>query len=367
MTSDQAPARSYDRTSFITPSMVTILTTSNCSAKCAHCLVSSGPDRQEALDRDQIMAFIDDAHRADPLSVVVFAGGEPTSLGEDLLDAIAHANGLGIGTRIVTNASWASDAAAAAAMVRRLREAGLDEINFSADDFHLPWIPVENVVTAWRACKAVGFASVVIALCSGPRSKITPAVMMAKLGEVVALTYDDDGNCTAMPAPAADGTRYLIANNNVYRIGRGRRLRDDYCTFPESQSELDRPCPWAVQSAAVSPNGHFVACCGIEAEDNEVLDFGSITDDHVVDLVGIAVADPLVAAISVLGPKYLMDKAVSLDPSLNFRPRYAAICEICEDVTTNEQAVSVLREHANEIVANVTAARFLRALPDGNR
>jgi Radical SAM superfamily/4Fe-4S single cluster domain len=359
---EQVLEHTYARASFVVPGSLTILTTSNCTAKCAHCLVSSGPDRSETLTYDEIVELIDEAHRASPLSVVVFAGGEPTSLDEVLLDAIAYVNGLGIGTRIVTNASWATDDRVARQMVTQLREAGLDEINFSADDFHLPWIPVDNVVTAWRACKGAGFQSVVIALCSGPRSKLTPEVLMERLGEEVELTFDDDGNCTKLPAPGADGTRYLIANNNVYRIGRGRHLREDYCTFPEHQSGLARRCAWAIQSAAVSPENHLVACCGIEAEDNPVLDFGLLAGTRVIDLIDRANSDPLVSAISVLGPRYLMDKATNLDPRLKFRPRYAAACEICEDVTTNTDAVKVLRDHSSEICADVATARVLRSL-----
>ncbi len=360
--SHTVPAARYANESFMTPGSLTILTTSNCIAKCAHCLVSSGPNRHDILTYEQIVDLIDQANDASPLSVVIFAGGEPTSLGDTLLDAIAYVGSLGIGTRIVTNASWATGPEEAAAMVRSLREAGLDEINFSADDFHLPFIKVENVVTAWHACKGAGFSSVVIALCSGPRSKLTPGVMMEALGEEVELSYDDDGNPTQLPEPSGDGTRYLIANNRVYRIGRGKRLREDYCVFPEDQSSLNQPCPWTIESAALSPRHQFVACCGIEAEGNPVLDLGSLQEQPLIDLVDDANRDPLVGAISVLGPKYLMDRAREWDVGLQFRHRYAAICEICEDVTTNDRAVEVLRQHSADIQRDVAAARFVRGL-----
>jgi len=293
---------------------------------------------------------------------VVFAGGEPTELGEDLLDAIAHVNGLGIGTRVVTNASWATDAEQATLMITKFREAGLDEINFSADDFHLPFIPLQNVVNAWRASKGVGFRSVVIALSSGPGSKLGPHEMMEALGEEVPITYDDEGNLMQMPEPSADGTSYLIANNNIYRIGRGRKLREGYVSFPRSPSHLDRPCPWAVRSAALSPKNHLVSCCGIEAEGNEVLDFGSVDEASVQELVGRANADPLVVSIAELGPYHLMRRAKELDPGLQFRPRYAAICEVCEDVTTNPRAVAVLRAGSEVLEADLAAVRFLRSL-----
>lgn len=352
--------RSYPDHCEVVPSELTILTTSECDAKCAHCLMRSAPERDDTLTLEQIIETVETAHAANPLLTVVFAGGEPTLLGDVLLDAIAHVAGLGIRTRLVTNASWAPALEDARTFVKILREAGLDEINFSADDFHLPFIPLDNVINAWHACKGAGFESVVIALASGPRSKITPETMMTALGEKVALTYDDDGNMNPFPPPGPDGTNYLIANNYIYRIGRGRGLRESYARFPGNPRTLDQPCPWAVQTAALSARNHLVACCGIEAEGNEVLDFGSRAEHDMTNLVAKANDDPLLLAISVLGPSHLMKRAQQFDPSLEFRPAYSAICEICEDVTTNRQAVAALRANANVLKGDIEAAKIVR-------
>lgn len=358
-------ALSYSNESQIVPDQMTILTTNSCGAKCAHCLVSASPTRSDKLEYSEIVTVIQAAHDAKRLSVVVFAGGEPTELGGPLLDAIAYTSSLGIGTRLVTNASWATESGRAAEVINALREAGLDEINFSADDFHLPFISLQNVVTAWWACKGVGFQSVVIALSSGPGSKLGPEQMMETLGEKVPVTYDEDGNLISLPRPSADGTVYVIANNNVYRIGRGRRLRETYVSYPRQQEDLERPCPWAVRSAALSPKNHLVACCGIEAEGNAVLDFGLIGESSIHELVDKANADPLVVAISELGPRYLMRRAKAADPDLVFRTKYSAICEICEDVTTNSRAVAALRADSAGLQSDIAAARLFRLLSGG--
>jgi hypothetical protein len=347
----------YPSSATVVPDQMTVLTTSGCTARCAHCLVRSGPERSDTLRYDQIAHAVEHAHRAGPLTVVVFAGGEPTMLGEDLLDAIAHVNGLGIGTRLVSNASWATDPGSARAMLTDLREAGLDEVNFSADDFHLPFIPLENVVHAWWASKGMGFRSVVIALSSGAGNKLGPAEMREALGEEVPVSYDDEGNRLALPEPSADGTAYLLANNNVYRIGRGHKLRETYVSFPRSQRH-----PWAIRSAALSPKNHLVACCGIEAEGNEVLDFGAVHEASVEELVARANADPVMVGIAKLGPYHMMERARRLDPGLEFRPRYAAICEVCEDVTTNPRAVAALRSDALGLEAEIAANRLVQQL-----
>lgn len=339
------------------PHQLTVLTTSECNARCAHCLVRAGPERHDALGFNEMVRSVEAASAASPISVVVFAGGEPTLLGETLLDAVAHVSCMGIATRLVTNAWWATTPESARDMVVRLREAGLDELNVSADDFHLPFLSLDHVANAWRASKGAGFASVVIALCSGPTSKVTPETVMDAIGERVPLIFDEEGQAQALAPPTSDGTRYVIANNLIYRIGRGRNLRDRYVQAPDSQESLNRPCPWAVRSAALSPKNHFVACCGIEAEGNEVLDFGALADFSVPDLVAKANQDPLVAAIAELGPQYLMRRALEADPALQFRPQYTAICEICEDVTSNPHAVAALRRQARRLRTDVAVAR----------
>jgi hypothetical protein len=354
-------ANNYPENLQVVPSEMTILTTSKCDAKCAHCLVRSSPERDDTLTLEEIIETVETAHAANPLLTVVFAGGEPTSLGDALLDAIAHVSSLGIRTRLVTNATWAATPEQAREQVKIFREVGLDELNFSADDFHLPFIPLQNVINAWHACKGAGFESVVIALASGPRSKITPATLMAALGEEVALTYDDDGNMKPFPPPGPDGTNYLIANNYIYRIGRGRGLRESYARFPDDRRTLDQPCPWAVRTAALSPKNHLVACCGIEAEGNEVLDFGRRADHDMASLVTKANDDPLLLTISALGPSHLMKRAQQFDPSIEFRPQYTAICEICEDVTTNARAVAALRANAAVLKGDIEAAKIVRA------
>jgi MoaA/NifB/PqqE/SkfB family radical SAM enzyme len=288
---------------------------------------------------------------------VIFAGGEPTLLGEELLDALAYLDQQGIFTRIVTNAFWAETPASAKAMVNDLREAGLHEINISTDEFHLPFIPIKSVRNAWEACKRQGFESVIIALASGPGSTFRPDDLFACLGEQLPLMFSPDGRGRPLPAPADDGTVYAVANNDVYRIGRGRRLPLRHVRSVELD-ELSSPCPWAIRSAAISPKGHLVACCGIEAEDNEVLDFGDTQEESIDSLIEKANSDEIVAAIASLGPLYLMRRALEIDATLKFRTNYAAICEICEDVVTNPAVVKALRGDSS-LRSDVITARLL--------
>jgi len=340
------------------PHQLTVLTTSRCTARCGHCSVRSGPKRRDQLTFEDIRTAIDELHEVNRLRVVIFAGGEPTLLGEDLLDAIAHADSLGITTRLVTNAFWARTRDTARAKLIELREAGLAELNISADDFHLPFIPFDRVENAWHASKGVGFLAVIIANSSGPRSLVTPDYIMQRLGEILPLRFDLDGNETPLADPGPDGTVYSLSNSNLQLLGRAHdTVSLDDIPYPTQQEVLAGGCPWAVRSIALSPRNHLVACCGMEAEHNAVLDFGDATGTSISSLVKQADDNVLVNAISLYGPMFLKQFVQVHAPDIPFRERYGSICELCEHIVGRQEVVKVLRAHSGSLASYVLERR----------
>jgi len=280
------------------------------------------------------------------LSLVCFSGGEPTLLGEDLLDAIAYVDGQGILSRIVTNAHWASTPENADAYVRKLLESGLNELNVSTDDYHLPYVPFSYVENAWNAAKGQGFGAVVIANANGPESKITPNYIMEQFGDMP-LRYDKlMGTSTQGRTPSADGTVYLLSNPWVHRVGRASDNNlESNMHFPEDQDHLASCCRMALVNPALSPNNHLLTCCGLEGEGNEILDIGDMGSEDIETIYARANDNVLINAIIKLGPlaikKYLALKA----PELQFPDSYASMCEICQSIVKNPQAVSVLKQN----------------------
>jgi hypothetical protein len=342
------------------PYQLTVLTTSECNAVCDHCSQSSHPSRQERATVEQMRRAIQELHEASPLATVIFSGGEPTLLGQDLITGIQYANSLGISTRLVTNAHWASTPAAARASLVGLREAGLQQLVMSADDYHLPFVPFENVENGWHASKGLGFQSVCIANCSGPSSKITPAFIRERLGEQIPAHVDDDGDAPTTGAVAADGTRYTLFHSPIQRLGRGRaRIRADDLGEAPAPAALEGGCPWAVRSAALSVSNHLVACCAIETDGNPILDFGDLTTTTAPALLQRANDDVVVNAIALLGPMFLRRFLNRQAPDLPFRQDYSSICELCEHIVRRPGAVEALRQHEGELAGYVRAARAL--------
>jgi hypothetical protein len=322
--------------------------------------MNSGPERKEKLTYEAIRRVIDELRRSSPLRLVIFAGGEPTLLKNDLLDAIAYCDAMGILTRVVTNVSWATTFDTARKILVSMREAGLREVNFSADDYHLPYIPFERVGHAWRASKGLGFDSVSIANCYGPLSLVTPDYIQKQLGEEIPCRWDSKGMALPMPKPAPDGTLYILSNAKVLPLGRGRQTIKVQEYFVEkNQKRLDMPCPWAIKSAALSAEGHLVACCGTEAHGNAVLDFGSTLQHDTNALVRRANDDLVVNAIAYLGPAFVMKFIKEHEPSVPFKPAYGGICEICEDVVHRQPSLDALNKHLHQLAPIVLRAKTL--------
>lgn len=339
----------------LSPYQLTFLTTSQCTAACAHCSVRSSPERRDRLTFAEMRHTVDRLLERGTLKLVIFAGGEPTLVGEHLLDTIAYCDSIGLCTRVVTNASWAPTKSTARRKIEALRMAGLMELNLSADDYHLPYIAFRNIRNAWEASKGAGFSAVVIANAVGPQSKVTPDFIMHELGETIPLVYDDNGFKAELSTRADDGTLYGLSNAYLQNLGRSHSdLPKEVFYRPKTDDLISGPCPWAIQSAAVSPQNHLVACCGMEAEGNQVLDFGEICSETDMNaLISKANDDVLVSAIAHLGPAWLLSLLNQKGITSRTVADFSSMCEICEYVVSDANLVSALRAHSPTLAATV--------------
>ena len=324
---------------------LTVILTNRCNAECDHCCMNSGPGRTETVDIDTVRKAIDELHKRHPLGVVVFAGGEATLAKSVLRQAIQHCASKGILTRLVTNASWAKTLKTAERVLGYLRRDGLSELNFSADDFHLPFVSLNNVINAWKAAKGKGFMSVLIANSYSTASEITASYLRERLGAEEPIRTDRHGNGHIFVLPSDDGTFYGISSSRYQRLERAeRRVADKYFDTIDSDRMLARACPHAFRSPALSPKGHLLACCGFELDVNAVLDLGDVGSAPVRSLQEKALDDPVLKGIIYLGPYYLMTLAKQVAPEIRFKERYGSVCEVCRSIVRSPGAIQVLRE-----------------------
>lgn len=317
--------------------------------------MNSGPRRRGALSASEIATVIDELKAASLLRTVVFAGGEPTVLKGELLIAIRKAKEQGLVTRLVTNASWATTSGRANEKLKELKDAGLDEINISADDFHLPFIPFSRVKTLWQAAKNHNFMSVIIANCYGPDSVVNPDWIEAQLGEVLPVRFDDDGK-GVVPNRKPGETYFGLSNARLQRLRdsweKHTSQRIDYV----DQATLNQKCPYAGRSIALTPDGHLAACCGFEFDAENPLKFASIRQANAKDSLRKSYDSVLLNAIAEVGPYFLMRFLQKFAPEVPFRRDYGSICEICFDVTARPIARQALHANMERLAGMVVRA-----------
>lgn len=348
------------------PNTVTILPTNKCTAACRHCSMNAGPDRNDTLSWEKLEKILLQLFAETKLNVLVFSGGESTLLGEDLLKALRLCRQHGVITRLVTNAFWATSPAAAEAKLRELRKAGLNELNISTDDYHLPYISLQKVRYAFDAARKFDFLSVVLCNAYGPESWLTPDRINEEFGNGKDMQTRYDANGMSKYYERREGQTLVLLSNGVsMQLGRGLQGLEEHEVLQTPRDQLYDVgdtiggCPWAVRSAAVSAKGHLVSCCGFEVEDNQILDYGDLAEHSLKELLDRADNDLITNMIATIGPVKLMQLLLEIAPDEVSFPRssYRGYCEVCEDLVGIKQNRAALYKYQAQFVDAVTAVR----------
>ena len=150
--------------------------TYQCPIRCRYCGVNGGPYHTGRMP-DFIRRMIDQAKALTIVQLVVFTGGEPFLLGEDLYTSSSLLTW--VFTRVVTNAYWATSFVCVCEVIERLKRLGLTELNYSCDDFHQEFIPRSG--SAGPTTPLHVGVPVLIAAKGLKRSTITPATWNSSL------------------------------------------------------------------------------------------------------------------------------------------------------------------------------------------
>ena len=347
------------------PTTLTIITTNKCTAECAHCCMNSSPERTETLTWEQLESTLLQAFKELTLRVIIFAGGEPMLLGETLYKAIRLCKQNRVGTRIVTNAYWGANREHARKKLQELKDAGLDELNISMDDYHDPYIRQEAVKNAYEIALTMDFHAVVLANCYGPHSTTTPESIEKMFATPnMRRRFDETGRGHELDQQCGN-TLVILSNSPIQRLARARTHVKE-ADFPPAlaDAEMDKiaesigGCPWALKSASISAGGHFVACCGFEVENNPVLDYGDLKDHSLKELLDKADNDLVTNLIAILGPVKLVRLLKQICPDeIEFPERHGSYCEACEDLVGSKKNRAALYKHMDKLADLVLEAR----------
>nr|WP_239120978.1 radical SAM protein [Catellatospora chokoriensis] len=321
--------------------------TFRCTAACTYCGTFSNPSfRHASLEPDVVRRMIDQAAEA-RYRGVVFTGGEATLALDVVLDGIAQASSLGLGTRLVTNGWWAEDDTAAHEVLERLAAAGLDELNLSTGDEHVGFVPLSSVVRAAATALGLGFRVI--------------CVMIEVTRDASIRASDVSDN----PILAAAAAAHPAANVQILESPWMPTRPDRQLAYPQeyllNQDNLATKsgCDSCLRTTTVQADGRIAACCGLGIRTVPELQVGHVDSTTLREADQTAGDDLLKRWIRVEGPEKILAWAAAIDPEIEWENRYAHKCQSCLRLYQDERVRTVINEHHQEKIADIVLGEFL--------
>lgn len=326
------------------PATLTILPTYRCTAACEQCCFGSNPKLRERLSREEIFDAIEQANTAfTTLRQVVFSRGECVMLGEDLYAGIAHANALGLATRIVTNGYWGSSVNKAAKVAAKLAESGLKEVNISTGRDHAEFIPIESVLTAASAAIEYGIFVLITAEQDAADSDVIAAITSH---------------------PRFSSLDQLGHEKFRFQINTWMKFTDEHADRPLHQKAPKmEPCHQIFSNIVVTPHRNIAACCGLTFEHIPEMRLGSLDDPSAIAAAyAKETSDFLKIWIHLDGPDRIVQKLYGNEPPKDLISK-DHMCETCVRMhkcdTTRELIRTRYIEFYPEVMLRYTMKRFI--------
>ncbi|ABP67764.1 MAG TPA: radical SAM protein [Sulfurihydrogenibium sp.] len=134
---------------------VGIMLTKQCTAECDICCFFCSLHKNEKMSKELIVKIIDEAKSVNSISTFGISGGEPFLYLDELLFAISLATKSGFKTTCTTNGFWAVSPKATVEIMMELKKAGLSHLSVSIDEFHLKFVPVDNIKRILKVARQI--------------------------------------------------------------------------------------------------------------------------------------------------------------------------------------------------------------------
>ena len=339
------------------PETLSVITTYQCTAACEHCCFSCSPGVTRAIPLPRLYALVEETAEVPSMVQVVFTGGECFLLGRHLDALIARCHGRGLMTRCVTNGYWATSPASARARVGELREAGLQELNFSTGVHHARFVPWERV--AWGAAAAAegGMEGVVINIEAFEGSTFDVAALT---GHPLLEPHLASGRARAIQAP-------WIQNGGEW--GAGER---GGCSGakPLAHAEADHrfypghaaACDSSLRVVSVTPDLDLISCCGLNLEHIPEVHVASLRHQTLREALEGVPPDLLKMWLHVEGPERILEFVKEREPAFPLPLDSAHICHTCQYLHQSPVAMAVVARHREEVEGRVLEAYLLGAV-----
>lgn len=312
----------------------TIITTDKCTACCAECCFQCSPKNTNILSLKEITEFIDKCnYNFANIKNIIFTGGECTLLGDDLIKAINYAHTLGFGTRVVTNAWWASTNHFAENYIKKLKKAGLDEINYSTGDNHQEFIPFNNIINATKASS---------------NEKLTTVISIESFDEAKFSRYTAFENKTFNKVMSSQNKNYIHILDAVWIP-----FHNDINYTHKNFSPTYAGCESLLTFIGLFPDKSIRGCCGLTLNYIEAMNLGLLNQINIFKKFNEQYQDFLKIWIYVDGPEAVYDFCINNCSTLNRNSKLIHSCQFCAEIYNNEKIKEVLKNNWEKKVDDV--------------
>ena len=291
----------------LVPNTFAIHVTYTCPLSCAHCCFSSNPANKEKLPIELILQTIRVLDQS-TIQMVAFTGGEPLLLGDNLVAAVREASSQGFVTRVVTSAYWGKNLSVARKKLEQLKEAGLQEISISWDDFHEEFITFECVYNVFWTAIELG---------------ILPAINVVQAG-------NSHWNSERVRNELGLGElgKNLVVETPLNLNGRAESQLKDAGLRP---SRTIGPCPYVLLGPTLSAKNKLLACCGVIPDTDALVLDPEFKPENLKTAVENGLKSPLLNWIYLRGPYAVMEYiSKRYEIPIPEKERIGGNCEACK-------------------------------------
>jgi MoaA/NifB/PqqE/SkfB family radical SAM enzyme len=192
-----------------------LLLTFHCNARCEHCLVNAGPDRNDLMDEADVYSYVDQA-AAIPYgtSSLCLSGGEVFLYYSLLERIIRYAAPKFKSISVITNAYWAKTQSVASRKLAPLKAAGLDVLVVSASPFHSQFVDPARAGFALAAANELGLRTFI--KCTRPNNGCSAEDIVRAMGpgagstDVQHMSLLPGGRASNLPPPLSQKRKVFL-------------------------------------------------------------------------------------------------------------------------------------------------------------
>ncbi|MCG8459029.1 MAG: radical SAM protein [Holophagales bacterium] len=302
-----------------------------CNITCRHCGILSSPHNKNRMPFDAARDYIRQAGALEPLvQAMIFTGGEPFLFVEEHLQLVEQCRAAGLGSRMVSNGFWARNPDQGRRLLQRFRDAGLREMNLSADRWHLEFLPARILRNAIRCLQEVGYVAIVSFAhnTSGDMRKAFCELYGWPEERTRYLVPDELRQMSRHPADhPALGSDVFLHGGRIIGMGRAAEHPDELI-MSDAESFERGPCNEVANRPVIYPDGDLVACCCAGGKVDAFV-VGNLHTEPLADLLDRMLSRTQFQFINHIGPRDMYDAVVEARPDIPRRGQYSSICELC--------------------------------------